>query len=152
MISPFAGRRLPSRPTAEAGPACSSAHLPRAPRSACPALRRARSRASRPDHARALPPRGGHAPSTLAARQPWPAFAPTRPPSSAEAAALATPFSRAASLLRPHALCSLASERHRSPAGRIRCRCSTTASNQAYLAPPHSTAPGPRGCDAFEPR
>jgi len=36
MISPFAGRRLPSRPTAEAGPVCSSARLPRAPRSAQP--------------------------------------------------------------------------------------------------------------------
>ena len=36
MISPFAGRRLPSRPTAEAGPACSSARLPCALRSAQP--------------------------------------------------------------------------------------------------------------------
>ena len=36
MISPFAGRRLPSRPTDEAGPACSSASLPCAPRSVQP--------------------------------------------------------------------------------------------------------------------
>ena len=42
-----------------------------------------------------------------------------RPPSSAEAGALATPFSHATSLLRLHALCSLASEHHRSPAGRF---------------------------------
>jgi len=36
MFSPFAGRRLPSRPTAEAGLACSSARLPRQPTSPRP--------------------------------------------------------------------------------------------------------------------
>ena len=49
---------------------------------------------ARADRVRALSPRGDHAPASPVARQPQPEPAPTRPPSSAEAGALARSLPR----------------------------------------------------------
>ena len=102
-----------------------------------------------PDRVRTHSSRGRHAPATHAARQPRPASPSMRSPSSAAPAALPTSLSRAASLLRPHRALLSRRLRHRSPAGKICRRCSTTARNQAHIAPPRSPAPGARGCDTF---
>ena len=110
MFSVLAGRRLASGPPAKAGlarvpasraprPPNASAHLASRPSSARrsrAALASAQPRAvplpvaaPRRDRGRELPPRGDHVPASPAARQLRPDTAPTRPPSTAGARALA---------------------------------------------------------------
>ena len=144
MISPFAGRDLLSRPTAEAGSACHRACRSPAPRSAQPtsragpasALRRAVPTRRVPTSARARPPRGDHAPATPAARQPWPAS-----PSSAR---LLLPASAVLPTPLPH---SLSSSDRSSNSPRVRHELRHQLPHRIWLARPpqlagdHSVSP-----------
>ena len=96
MFLPSWALRLASGPPAEAGPARQQAARSRAPahrasaqpspaRRAVPLLLAA----PRHDRGRKRPPRGDRMPASTAARQPRPDIAPTRPPSPADARALA---------------------------------------------------------------
>ena len=97
----FVGRRLTSGPRPKLAQPASRARLaslspaqrraaPCLPPRACPLTRRA----ACPDRGRACSPRGDHASASPAARQPWPDPAAMRPPSPAEASALAGSFPR----------------------------------------------------------
>ena len=150
----FAGRRLvsgprpkPAQPASHRAACLTSAQPSPAPRLAClrarllaDAPRRARPRQSSPAAWRSCT-------VDAATHRSWPAPAPTRPPTSAEAGALTCSLSRC--LSSPLASSSLSPPRrgHRAipaAAGRIRRPSSTSASNRAPAVPPRSPARGAR--------
>ena len=152
----FAGRRLASGPPAEAGPArqrsprAAPAHLASAqPSALAPSpARRARHRATprpRQDALAAWRPCVG----VVAARQPRPAPAPTRPPSTAAASALAHSRPRCLPSPPEPRAPSSAPRRAHAPAGAIRRGSSTSAGNRAPAAPPRPPSSRARACTAF---
>ena len=152
----FAGRRLASGPPAEAGPARQRSPALLQPTSPRPSPARwlllpraAPVAAPRPDRVRTLSSRGDHASASPDARQPRPAPAPTRPPSTAAASALAHSRPRCLPSPPEPRAPSSAPRRAHAPAGAIRRSSSTSAGNRAPAAPPRPPSSRARACAAF---